>query len=113
MGGSGFRSAPSQTRRYAAPPSRSYSSPPSRSYSPPPPTRGYVERVPMAVPVVPYSPFGGFGFGVSPFYVSWGVLGGWMGGGGGGVDGWMCVLPPPRKQNTRPHMIIQPTTNIT
>lgn len=82
MGGSGFRSAPSQTRRYAAPPSR--------SYSPPPPTRGYVERVPMAVPVLPYSPFGGFGFGVSPFYVSLRTMDAWM---HGLMDGWkeVCV----------------------
>ncbi|EWM22741.1 Protein of unknown function DUF1517 [Nannochloropsis gaditana] len=56
VGGSGFRSAPSQTRRYSAPPSR--------SYSPGPATRGYVERVPMAVPVLPY---GGYGYGFSPF----------------------------------------------
>lgn len=41
-----------------------YSAPPSRSYSPGPATRGYVERVPMAVPVLPY---GGYGYGFSPF----------------------------------------------
>ena len=95
-----------------------YSAPPSRSYQAPPPTRGYVERVPLAVPILPYSPFGGFGYGVSPFgmgggYMSYrsgfspldviilggfayagkwvgGWLGGWMVGWvGGWMDGWM------------------------
>jgi len=54
--------APSRTRTYSSPPSSSYSSP---SYGPTIRSRTYI----TPVPTVPYSPFGGFGFGFpfSPF----------------------------------------------
>lgn len=66
VGGSGFRSAPSQTRRYSAPPSR--------SYSPGVQSRGYVQPVPVL-------PYGGYGYGFSPFspFSPFGFGGGMMG----------------------------------